>query len=753
MSKKQKTNNFFGNFRKKIRKRSVKVLENSPQLEGKYEALEQELEEIKEEVQARREGVNMLSGIRTKLIGAFMIPVCLIILLGVLSYNKSSSGIITNYEISTLASMNMLSNYLSLGLDTVQAKTEQLCTNEKMTKYYSGAYEGDISSKITKRKEIEDDVVSNLLTQKYISNIRIISSYTTPVVAKGNMAATAYNDFIESDEFKQIEAAGSEYSWNGYHNTIDAGSEQTSDMYSISCIGRMDAVGKKGIGYVVVDISPEFVKQALLDTSLPPGSIIALVTPDGKEIYGDDENLPEGFSFAGQNFTGDGTTESGRRYVDYNGGKYLFLYAPLSTGSSYVYSLVPKEFIMKQAQEVKNLTLIMVVIGIIIAILCGVALANGIGGTIYKINKVLARTAEGDFSVMAKVRRKDEFSILGESINNTIGSMKQLIYKIIGVSTNVSNSAIKVSENSDVLLGATQKITRAVGDIEQGINQQAEDAEQCLHQMSDLAEQIGNVSQNAEEIDQAAGNTRDTVKQGMKIVDNLGEVAKETTEITGVMIQDIEDLELKSNSINSIIRTINDIAEQTNLLSLNASIEAARAGAAGRGFAVVADEIRKLAEQSSHAAGEIGTIISQIQSQTKRTVVNAKKAEESVYSQETALHETIRVFEEIQGSVEGLSKNLVVISNGINQIEKTKDGTLEAIQSISATSEETAAAATELGITADEQLRSVEQLNEAASQLGRDAKHLGESIRVFKLEGAPVTEKAHKATKKSTEKQ
>jgi len=744
MFRKKKRKILSKDLQEEILQKSEEFLEKKEEFKEKKEEIQQELEiiheEIQEEVEAKKEGFKMLGGIRAKLIGAFMIPVFLIILLGVLSYNKSSNGIITNYEISTLTSMNMLSNYLSLGFDTVQAKTKQLCTNETMIKYFSGHWEDDISNQITKRKELDNDVVSNLLTQEYMSNIYILSSYTTPIVAKGSLTPKVYDSFVQGDEFKQIQNAGVDYNWFGYHNTVDTEAGTTSDIYSISCIGTLNSVGSKGIGYVVVDISPEFVQQALADTDLPPGSVCAMVTPDGKEIYANAETVPEGFTFAEQGLLQQDVTESGSRYVKYNGTEYLFLYSPLSVGNSCVYALVPKQFITRQASDVKKLTIIMVVIGTIIAILCGIILASGIGGTIHKINKVLARTAAGDLSVNAKIRRKDEFKILGDSINNTINSMKQLIHQMTGVSKHVSESAMKVGENSIMLLDATKSITHAVEDIEQGINQQAQDAEQCLLQMSDLAEQIGNVSQNAEEIDKAAGETRNTVKEGMDIVGNLGTVAKDTTEITGIMIRDIEDLELKSNSISSIIHTINDIAEQTNLLSLNASIEAARAGAAGRGFAVVADEIRKLAEQSSNAAGEIGSIISQIQSQTKRTVVNAKKAEESVHSQETALSETVVIFEKIQESVEGLSKNLKIISQGVSEIERTKDGTLEAIQSISATSEETAAAATELGVTADEQLRSVEELNKAAEQLGQDARNLEDSVKVFKLEETSVNE-------------
>ena len=214
----------------------------------------------------------------------------------------------------------------------------------------------------------------------------------------------------------------------------------------------------------------------------------------------------------------------------------------------------------------------------------------------------------------------------------------------------------------------------------------------------------------------------------------LDEKVKDTTESMNDIMENIVHLSEQSNTIGNIINTINDVADQTNLLSLNASIEAARAGEAGKGFAVVADEIRKLAMQTTEAAAEISTIISNIQNQTEVTVNTVENAQGIVQLQEKALETTVTAFNDINNHVEDLNNNLESIISGIVGIEGVKEDTLYAIQNISAASEEVAATMTDLANTSNRQLGAVETLNTTANKLGKNAAELEEVIRVFKVE-------------------
>lgn len=675
-----------------------------------------------------------LKGIRVKLIAAFIVPVGFIILLGVVSYSKASNGIISSYESASITSLNMLSNYYNLGLQSVVTKATQINTNDSIKNYFTGYYEDDQLEENARYKDAQRLANSTAIADKVIKNVFVFGEYGDGISSFGPLSKTTYQDFSDSEEGKFLSSMDEKLYWGGYHHFLDEISSIKKEEYGLVLYSNLYNSANDVIGHIIYDIKMDFIKKALANVNFGENSITGFITSDGREIF--EGEYPEGFSFIEQDFMKTTLTslkQSGSNYVNYNGESYLYIYSKVTEGNAIICSLIPKEMIISQAQDVKTATVIIVILASVIAIMIATIMSTGISGAIHQTNVVLSKAAAGDLSVGIKSKRKDEFLTLSNSITNMIESMKSLIMKMAGVSGTVAISANEVSSNSELLLQATKQISAAVNDIDQGISQQASDAERCLVQMEGLSNQIDTLNRNTNEMDNIAHRTKKVVKTGFEIVDELNLKSKDTTNITKNVIENIQQLELESLSVNSIVVTINEIAEQTNLLSLNASIEAARAGTAGRGFAVVADEIRKLAEQSALAANQISKIIDNMQHQTKMTVSTAKKAEDIVMSQENVLISTIEVFDEINKHVEDLTQSLTNITVEISNIDKTKNDTLGAIESISATSEETAAAAGELGTTAGHQLDAVEVLNQAAERLIADAKNLEETVHIFKV--------------------
>ena len=676
-----------------------------------------------------------LNSIQTKLIMAFLIPVLFIILLGVISYTQASTGLVESYKASTFSTMSYMAKYLNFGLETAADKVVSLQNNQTMTSFYSGAYKNDPTEEKKRYSEIIASVSQDILNSNYIANVYIFSNYGAGFSGNAiDSSKLVYSDYAANGEGATLEENNG-ILWLGSHSYLDQISGGDESKYGISYISNFYNILGKPAGCVVLDIKYNYIYDTISQSGFPEGSALAFITNDGREItYG---SVPEKYKFTDQDYykkaVKDLKTESGSQYITINNQKYLFVFSKVDNSQSMLCSIIPNSVIVAQASKLKFITILLVILASVIAIALGTVIAYGFSNTIHKIIQILQKTKIGDLTAFTNVKRKDEFLILGKSINDVIGNIQNLIRKMSGTSASVTQSAAIVSDTSGILVTATQNISNAVSDIEQGVTQQAVDAENCLLLMAGLAEKINGLYDGIHNIEEIAKGTETIVGNGITAVETLGIKAKDTTMVTKTVIEDIENLAIESKAISGIIETINEIAQETNLLSLNASIEAARAGEAGRGFSVVASEIRKLADQSLKASDEIAIIIQRIENQTEKTVNTARYSESIVISQEGALESTVNSFENINKHVETLTGSLEQIVSGVEGIEQAKNETLRAIESISATSQETAAATEELSVTADKQLREVNKLNDVVNQLNENAESLQEAVRLFKI--------------------
>lgn len=678
-----------------------------------------------------------IKSIRVKLVSAYIIPIAFIILLGIVSYKKASQGMIENYESSSIVSIEMMGEYYEFGLKNISSKAVDLAQDEAIRGYYSRLYEKNPAEEAKQQSKTERTINRLESGDEFISNIFVFGNYGQPfstVSTDKELKRGFYDEFNESGDAVGIYDTSESQIWKGSHPFLDSKFPENKLDYCLTYIQKMVNSVFNPIGYIVMDIDNSFVVDILEKTNFGENSITGFITNDGKSLLSG--NYIDGFDLTKETFyqnalTGEKKIHS--EYVVFNNQDYFFIYSKLSSGNATVFTLIPRTEIIRQAEDVKLLTIIIVILSCILALVVGIIISNGIGRVINSTNETLSLISTGDLTTKLNIKRKDEFNILGKSINDMILSMRSLIEKMIGVSSSTAASANDVTGASEIFLESSKSIASAVTDIEQGVSQQASDAENCLLSMADLAKQINMVENSTARISKISNDTKGIVKDGLLVIDDLSNKSKDTTNITQLVIDNIERLEAESESIISIMSAMNEITEQTKLLSLNATIEAARVGVAGRGFAVVAEEIRKLSDKSSMESHRISEVIKRIQERTRKTVDAAKKAEGIVATQEGALQDTMEMFDNINLHVENLADNLLMISSGINKISNAKNDTLTAIESISATLEETVAASTEVSNTAENQLSSVEQLNNAALHLSNEANNLKETIRVFKI--------------------
>lgn len=671
-----------------------------------------------------------LRGIQVKLIGAFMIPVILFVIIGFMIYSKCSTTLNSTYEASANTSVGTLEEYLGLGFENIELMATRLSINSAITSYYTGSEVKSESMLMDTKVALSNESTAD----KFIDHIIVCAKSGTACSEKGAIRGDVYNAFVESEEGKNVESEiGMGSMWISSHPAIDEVTGYDSDEYALSLVTVLKNNSNKSVGYIIIDVKASFIQDILDNAQISDNSIKGFVLEDGSQVLSGDSDI----KFTDTDFYQEalaGENLQGSKEVSYEGADYLFTYSRIEGTNMLVCAMVPQKEIMAGAQAILRYTLIAVAICAVIAIVVGSVLASGISKAIRKVNRVLKKTSDGDLTGQISMKRKDEFNVLSSSITNMIGSMKDLILKMTNVSGHVSDSAVQVGTNSEVLLEVTKDITEAVDYINSGISQQAQDTESCLEQMNGLAERINVVHENTDEISEIAQEAQGAIENGMVIVANLGEKVQGTTEVTETIIREIRELNKESIAINSIIGTINEIAEQTNLLSLNASIEAARAGEAGRGFAVVSEEIRKLAEQSGNAGNQIGEIINHIQERLAATIETAGLAGESVAFQTEALNNTVDVFKNISQQVSKLAEDVEKITQSVGGIEQAKEDTMNAIESISTTSNQTESASEELARSTEKQLQAVEVLNDAVKRLQMDAEDLDTSVSIFKVQ-------------------
>lgn len=329
------------------------------------------------------------------------------------------------------------------------------------------------------------------------------------------------------------------------------------------------------------------------------------------------------------------------------------------------------------------------------------------------------------------VTTEDELGILASNVNN----MKHSLHEMVN---NTKDSASKMRVSSEMLSAITEETTASADEIHQAINDiskgavvQAEEAEMAISKVETLSSLISNATDKYSEITENMNIINQSQENGRQKVDVLLQNSSEFTQVIEELRTTFSSLTSQMKEIHQVVQTITSISEQTNLLALNASIEAARAGEHGKGFAVVAEEVRHLSEDTNEATNRVRNLLQRIEVDTANSDSKMIHTLQLSQNQAMSITEVKGAFTFLADSIHDITKHLVSLDKGMNDMAENRIVVMNAINEIASVATQSAAATEQINASIDEQKSAVTSIMHSSMELHTEAERMYDLVERF----------------------
>ncbi len=513
--------------------------------------------------------------------------------------------------------------------------------------------------------------------------------------------------------------------------------DSMTEQVCVSASVRVDY--KKAVRVLATDVYLDYVSKCIADISAKSDVNAFLVTRGTKTIIAhengemvdvklDEGNINSLYSNI-SNAIDDNIT--GFTTIKGDEGKYYICLNHIDNSDWYLVTYVTKKEVLGELYRMENLMLLIAIATGIILNFIIIRMMNGIVKPVSHMTEVIDKIAKGDFSQNLDSRGKDEIARMSNNMQSFINQMRETITEITDIAGWLEKQSVENEELSDSLKESSHNQAEEMNNLESMAEQLSVAVDDASNQIAGLVELVAKTNSEGE----AAENMmRESVVMSRNGKGDMEQIIVGMDNISNSIFTLSKHIDSVGNAISKIGNMVNiiiEIAEETNLLSLNASIEAARAGDAGRGFAVVAEQIGKLAVNSSEATDEISRLTMEIQTTVEDAVEYMSSSVEEVNANVQIVSMASATFENLYGMVDETSNRVQTMIELVNQVKVVSEEMKNIFSGQVDTTEQIVHLAEELNIHTENVSKDSSTVAYNAGQLQNESAQLMEKVSKF----------------------
>ncbi|CAM2999731.1 methyl-accepting chemotaxis protein [Paenibacillus sediminis] len=677
---------------------------------------------------------NSVKGMQINSVGMklFIIFFCTVVLLssllGLISYNNSKNIIMD--QVSTAASQSIVqaADKLDFLFKEYENSSRQIAVDQSIKADLELVNKPDVG--IVEKTKAEEELRRKLDaiagSDKRLMGIRLLSK---DIVATKSYVSTGNSSIISNEKsqakVKKIIDAKGQIVWlptekKGFFGTA---TEPTVTM------GRLlRNLQNPNAEYVLLyEIKEKSLSDLLSNLQIGEGGDIRILNNDNTVVYSNNADLLEKPSFiiaGGKDSTF--TTMKNEQGVD-----QLVVYKQLPSTGWDMIGFAPVSSFVKATNKLLYVTLVIVVVAALLAVLIGYYIVRIVGRPLVKLAKLMEEGERGNLKVRTHFKGKDEIGRLGVSFNRMMQQIAKLVDQTNVSAKEVLATAQQLSEVSKSTAITAGEVASATQEIAQGAASMAVEAEKGNMLTENIGVKMNTVVESNKSMELAADRVQQVSKQGEEYMHELVQKTNKTAQMNQVVVENSDQLKQSTSSIRKILQVMVDMTQQINILSVNATIEAARAGVAGKGFMVIADRIRELADQSKQSIEMVSGITDEIQKGIEATTVALRQAAPLFTEQMESVHEASGIFENVRGQMEDFLEQINNSTASVNELIESQQVLTETISSVSAVVEQTTASTEEVASMSSEQYLVSEKLVSLSNKLQELSDTLKKSLVMF----------------------